>query len=61
MHKTHCFTQDNIKISIQRSIPVRKKPTEKQLPSTPDNAKHKSRQVKKKNGNASGKDISGKS
>jgi hypothetical protein len=33
---------------------MRKKPTEKLLPSTPDNAKHKSRQVKKKNGDTSG-------
>jgi hypothetical protein len=31
-----------------------KEPTEKQLPSTPDNAKHKSRQVRKKSGNKSG-------
>jgi len=32
---------------------VKKEPTEKQLPSTPDNAKHKSRQAKKKNGDIS--------
>jgi hypothetical protein len=32
---------------------VKKGPTEKLLPSTPDNAKHKSRQVKKKNGSTS--------
>jgi hypothetical protein len=29
---------------------VKKEPAEKELPSTPDNAKHKSRQVKKKSG-----------
>ena len=29
---------------------MNKEPIEKQLPSTPDNAKHKSRQVKKKSG-----------
>lgn len=34
---------------------MKKTPTEKLLPSTPDNAKHKSRQVKKKNGDTSGK------
>lgn len=34
-------------ISIERSLQVKK---EKLLPSTPDNAKHKSRQVKKKTG-----------
>jgi hypothetical protein len=34
---------------------MKKEPTEKQLPSTPDNAKHKSRQVKKKTGDTSGK------
>lgn len=33
---------------------MKKEPDEKQLPSTPDNAKHKSRQVKKKTGNTSG-------
>jgi hypothetical protein len=33
---------------------MKKEPTEKQFPSTPDNAKHKSRQVKKKNGDTSG-------
>jgi len=32
---------------------VNKESTEKQLPSTPDNAKHKSRQVKKKSGDTS--------
>jgi len=32
---------------------MKKESTEKQLPSTPDNAKHKSRQVKKKNGDTS--------
>lgn len=34
---------------------MKKEPTERQLPSTPDNAKHKSRQVKKKTGDTSGK------
>jgi len=34
---------------------VKKESTEKQLPSTADNAKHKSRQVKKKNGDTSKK------
>lgn len=34
---------------------MKKGPTEKELPSTPDNAKHKSRQVRKKNGDTSGK------
>ena len=29
---------------------MKKEPTEKLLPSTPDNAKHKSRQVQKKGG-----------
>jgi hypothetical protein len=33
---------------------MKKNPTEKQLPSTPNNAKHKSRQVKKKTGDTSG-------
>ncbi len=33
---------------------MKKEPKERQLPSTSDNAKHKSRQVKKKNGNTSG-------
>lgn len=32
---------------------MNKGPTEKQLPSTPGNAKHKSRQVKKKTGDTS--------
>jgi len=36
---------------------VIKKPTEKQISSTPDNAKHKSRQVKKKSGDTSAKDT----
>lgn len=30
---------------------MKKEPTEKILPATPGNAKHKSRQAKKKNGN----------
>lgn len=34
---------------------MRKEPDEKLLPSTPGNAKHKSRQVRKKNGNTSEK------
>lgn len=33
---------------------MNKKRTEKQLPATPDNAKNKSRQVKKKNGDSTG-------
>ena len=33
---------------------MKKEPKEKQLPSTPGNAKHKSRQVKKKSGDTSG-------
>jgi hypothetical protein len=33
---------------------VKKESMEKLLPSTPDNAKHKSRHVKKKNGDTSG-------
>jgi len=49
-----CFTYDKIKISIQRRIIMKKEPKEELLPSTPDNAKHKSRQVKKKNGDTSG-------
>jgi hypothetical protein len=36
---------------------VKKKSTDKQLPSTPDNAKHKSRQVKKKSGDTSKNNI----
>ena len=32
---------------------MQKEPTEKLLPATPGNAKHKSRQPKKKNGDAS--------
>ncbi|GEM_PF-3221347 len=32
---------------------MKKEPTERQLPSTPGNAKHKSRQVKKKSGDTS--------
>ncbi len=36
---------------------MRKEPTEKELPSTPDNAKHKSRQVRRKNGNISKKNV----
>ena len=32
---------------------MKKEATEKQLPSTPGNAKHKSRQVKKKGGDSS--------
>jgi hypothetical protein len=44
---------------------MKKTPTETLLPATPDNAKHKSRQVDKKNGvpstqNASSPDLSGK-
>jgi len=39
---------------------VKKEPTEKQIPSTPDNAKHKSRQAKKKNGDTSGENPTGK-
>lgn len=44
---------------------MKKTPTETLLPATPDNAKHKSRQVNKKNGatnttNASSPDLSGK-
>lgn len=39
---------------------MKKGPTEKLLPSTPDNAKHKSRQVKKKNGDTSGSNAPGK-
>lgn len=34
---------------------MEKNPDEKILPSKPDNAKHKSRQVQKKNGDTSGK------
>jgi hypothetical protein len=34
---------------------MEKKPDEKILPSTPDNAKHKSRQVQKKSGDTSNK------
>jgi hypothetical protein len=41
---------------FERSIPMKKKPTERLLPSTPDNAKHKSRQVKKKSGDTSKND-----
>jgi len=33
---------------------MKKEQTEKELPSTPGNAKHESRQVKKKSGNTSG-------
>jgi len=36
---------------------MKKEPTEKELPSTPDNAKHKSRQAKRKNGNISKKNV----
>jgi len=32
---------------------MKKEPTERQRPSTPDNAKHKSRQAKKKSGDIS--------
>lgn len=32
---------------------MKKEPTETLLPATPDNAKHKSRQVKKKSGDTS--------
>jgi hypothetical protein len=44
---------------------MKKTPTETLLPATSDNAKHKSRQVNKKNGNtttqnASSPDLSGK-
>ena len=34
---------------------MKKQTTEEFLPSTPDNAKHKSRQVRKKSGDTSGK------
>jgi hypothetical protein len=40
---------------LQRSVRVEKEPDEKILPSKPDNAKHKSRQVQKKSGDTSGK------
>lgn len=36
------------------------KETEKLLPATPDNAKHKSRQVRKKNADTSGENTPGK-
>ena len=56
-----CAILPNImKIRVQRSILVKKEPTEKLLPATPDNAKHKSRQVKKKNGDTSKDNASGK-
>jgi len=40
---------------LERSVCVEKEPDEKKLPSQPDNAKHKSRQVQKKNGDSSSK------
>jgi hypothetical protein len=43
-----------MKANSQRSVSLKKEPTEKILPSTPDNAKHKSRQVKKKSGDTAG-------
>ena len=53
------FLPNIVETSMQRSIQVRKKPIEKQLPATPGNAKHKSRQVKKKNGDTSNNNAQG--
>lgn len=39
---------------------MKKGPSEKQLPATPDNAKHKSRQVKKKNDTSSTQNLADK-
>jgi hypothetical protein len=46
---------------MQRSVQVKKGPSEKLLPATPGNAKHKSRQVKKKSGDTSGNNAQGQS